>query len=125
MTTSATPENPQPAPAITGLPTLDGIINAGKGILEKIDPAVTPELEAMLDALSTLRLVINPAGGKEVEREQELAAMLAAKDVAGLLAFYNDEPPHPALSRRICANDLALLGSPVAAPAPVDETAKK
>lgn len=115
-----TPTPPEPAPVITGQPTVDGIIAFLAQLLAAggIDPTLEQQLQALAKSLETLRELFDPAAGKEVERETELATMLANKDIAGLLAFYNDEPPHPRLSRSICANDLRLLGHPVDAPAP-------
>lgn len=108
MTTSV-----EPLPAPTGQPTLDAIIDYLAELLGTLDPALASTISAVLAALGTVSAVLNPAQGREVERETELAALFKAKDVAGLLTYYDDVPAHPNKSRAICKNYLAILGQVV------------
>lgn len=107
----------------TGQPTIDALLaflsvlvqdaTAALPVLEETAKAtwsaITEGVSGVQHALATVRDIIDPANGREVERESELAAMFAAKDGAGLLAFYTDTPPHPNKSRAICASYLRLL----------------
>lgn len=102
-------------PVVPGESTLNALI----AFLESEAASLVPEAQALaanvIAALKAVVDIVNPAGGREAEREADLAAMLANKDLAGLLVFYNDQPPHPNKSRAICAADIKLLGGTVPA----------
>lgn len=104
---------PTPPAAIPGQSTLNALI----AFLESEAAQLIPEAQALIanveTALKAVVVIIDPAVGKEATREKELADMLTAKDLTGLLAFYNDEPKHPNHSLAICAADIKLLGGTV------------
>lgn len=101
-------------PPPTGQPTIIALVEYLVELGQTLAPAIAPVVQLLEDAFHNVAGLLDPAAGRELERETDLANMFRAKDVDGLMAYYNDQPPHPAKSRAICKSYLGLLGHPVA-----------
>jgi len=118
MATTVAPSVPPTGP--TGQVTLDAIIAFIESAVAQLSGPAAQAVRDGMALLHAFQAVVDPAAGKEIEREADLAAMFTAHDVNGLKNYYNDKPAHPNKSLGICAGYLKALGATTApVPAPV------